>query len=98
MVSAQPAVKRIGPPKPTRTDSLTSRSKRHNEEDRNDHGAKGYINYPSHNYCNIGPTLGDVVIASTDHLPPPPIEDQPISMPGVGVQVRHCCNHMLYLF
>ena len=29
-------------------------------------------NYPHHNYCNIGPVLGDVVASSKSHMPPPP--------------------------
>ena len=28
--------------------------------------------YSHHNYCNIGPVLGDVVTMSKDYLPPPP--------------------------
>ena len=30
--------------------------------------------YSHHNYCNIGPVLGDVVTMSKDYLPPPPPE------------------------
>ena len=31
--------------------------------------------FSHHNYCNIGPVLGDVVTLSTDYLPPPPPEN-----------------------
>ena len=30
--------------------------------------------FSHHNYCNIGPVLGDVVTMSKDYLPPPPPE------------------------
>ena len=30
--------------------------------------------FSHHNYCNIGPVLGDVVSMSKDYLPPPPPE------------------------
>ena len=46
---------------------LNTNSSCGNEPTQNNH-------FSHHNYCNIGPVLGDVVTQSTDYLPPPPPE------------------------
>ena len=47
---------------------LNTNSPYDNEPTQNTH-------FSHHNYCNIGPVLGDVVTMSTDYLPPPPPEN-----------------------
>ena len=44
--------------------------KKNNTEDDNSNSKHDI--YSHHNYCNIGPVLGDVVTMSKDYLPPPP--------------------------
>ena len=46
-----------------------------NNTNSNTNGPTQNNNFSHHNYCNIGPVLGDVVTMSTDYLPPPPPEN-----------------------
>ena len=44
-------------------------------------------NFSHHNYCNIGPVLGDVVTKSKDFLPPPPPDSLLLYSQGQSVEV-----------
>ena len=54
---------------PSQANAKENTKKKSNEDDNSN--SKHDI-YSHHNYCNIGPVLGDVVTMSKDYLPPPP--------------------------
>ena len=54
---------------PSQANTKQDTKKNSNEDDNSN--SKHDI-YSHHNYCNIGPVLGDVVTMSKDYLPPPP--------------------------